>query len=70
MDSIIIQPKSQEDLQLFKQLPSRLNAPFKTTTENSPYDPEFVAKILEGDKDRKEGKGRKITMEELNDLWK
>lgn len=39
--------------------------------EDAPsYDPEFVAKILQGDKDLAEGKGKKITMEELNALWK
>lgn len=39
--------------------------------EDAPnYDPEFVAKIRQGDKDLAEGKGKKITMEELNALWK
>ena len=34
------------------------------------YNPEFVDKIMQGDKDYKEGKGKKISMEELNSLWK
>lgn len=34
------------------------------------YDPEFVNKILQGDKDLKDGKGRKITPEELDGLCK
>jgi hypothetical protein len=34
------------------------------------YDPEFIEKIAQGDKDLAEGKGKKITMEELNALWK
>jgi hypothetical protein len=34
------------------------------------YDPEFIEKISQGDKDLAEGKGKKITMEELNALWK
>ncbi len=36
----------------------------------SPYNPEFVDKILQGDADFKAGKGRKVTMDELNKLWK
>jgi len=38
--------------------------------EVSPYDPEYVDMILQGDKDRKEGKGKKITKDELDALWK
>ena len=34
------------------------------------YNPEFVKKILQGDKDFKAGKGKKITVEELNNLCK
>ncbi|MEO5909370.1 MAG: DUF2683 family protein [Pelobium sp.] len=34
------------------------------------YDQEFVEKINQGDKDFEEGKGRKVSMNELNDLWK
>lgn len=34
------------------------------------YNPEFVAKILQGDKDYEEGKGEKISLEELNNLCK
>ena len=38
--------------------------------EVSPYDPQYVAMILQGDKDRKAGKGKKITKDELDALWK
>lgn len=34
------------------------------------YDKEFVEKINQGDKDFEDGKGKKVTMTELNDLWK
>ena len=34
------------------------------------YNPEFVAKIQKSRQDYKEGKGRTITIEELNALWK
>ena len=39
-------------------------------SKDLPYNPEFVEKILQGDIDHKAGKGKKITMEELNSLWK
>jgi hypothetical protein len=42
----------------------------KIKFEVSPYNPEFVEKILQGDKDFKTGKGRKITIVELDKLWK
>ncbi len=34
------------------------------------YDPDFVEKILEGDKDFDAGKGKKVTIDELDNLWK
>jgi len=34
------------------------------------YDPEFVQKILQGDKDFEDGKGREVTLDELKDLCK
>jgi hypothetical protein len=36
----------------------------------SPYDPGFVEKILQGDKDIAEGKGIKMTVEEFKALCK
>ncbi|TRW95858.1 DUF2683 family protein [Flavobacterium gawalongense] len=39
-------------------------------SKDKPYNPEFVEKILQGDKDYEAGKGKKVTMEELNSLWK
>ena len=36
----------------------------------SPYNPEFVAKILQGDAAYKAGKGRTVTLEELKNKCK
>jgi len=36
----------------------------------SSYNPEFVKKIQQGDKDKKNGKGRTVTLDELDALWK
>jgi hypothetical protein len=38
--------------------------------EEKPYNPEFVAMIKKGQKDLAEGKGRIVTLEELDNLWK
>ena len=66
MATITIHPKSEEHASLFEKLAIALNVPFEKQ-EESPYDPEFVAKILEGSKEIAEGKGTKIRLE---DLWK
>lgn len=39
-------------------------------SRESPYDPEFVDKILQGDKDIAEGKSIKMTVEEFKALCK
>lgn len=40
------------------------------TEEESPYNPEFVAMIKQGDQDLKDGKGIAMSMEELEELCK
>jgi hypothetical protein len=40
----------------------------KTQEAESPYDPEFVAMIKQGEKDLKNGKGIKMTLTELENL--
>jgi hypothetical protein len=40
----------------------------KTQEVESPYDPEFVAMIKQGEKDLKNGKGIKMTLAELEKL--
>ena len=47
-----------------------LKVPYKKTKDESPYDPEFVAKIKQGEEDKKAGRGRAITIEELEELCK
>jgi hypothetical protein len=66
METITIHPKSEEQASLFEKLAIALDVPFERQ-EKSPYNPEFVAKILEGSKEIAEGKGTKI---QLEDLWK
>lgn len=38
--------------------------------KEKPYNTEFVEKIAQGDKDYEAGKVRKVSMQELNNLWK
>ncbi len=69
MATIIIHPESEEQENLFEQLAKMLNVPFEKS-EESPYNPEFVKMIEQGKEDIKNGLGRKITLEELDNLWK
>lgn len=70
MGAITIHPKDKEQFTLVEASLEALKVPFEKAKDKSPYNPEFVKKILKGDKDIKDGKGRKITIDELNDLWK
>lgn len=70
MEAITIHPKNKEQKDALKSLFKAMNIPFEEGMKGSPYNPEFVKKIKQGDKDRIAGKGRKITLDELNSLWK
>ena len=65
METLIIYPKTKEQLAALKAVIKALKIDFKS--ENSPYNPKFVEKILQGREDIKNGKGVKI---DTNDLWK
>lgn len=39
-------------------------------SKEQPYESEFVDKILQGDKDYEAGKTQKVTLDDLNKLWK
>lgn len=71
MEAIVLHPKNQEQLEAIKAVAKALKMKFETTmVDSSPYNPDFVDKIKKGDKDLKEGKGRPITLEEIDSLWK
>ena len=70
MESIIIHPKSKEEISLFEQLAKALKVPFEKRKAEHLYNPDFVDKILQGDNDLKAGKGRTVTLEELDGLGK
>ncbi len=60
-------PKSKEQYDALVALAQELKIDFETD-KNSPYNPEFVAKILSGEKAKKDGKkGLRVDVE---NLWK
>lgn len=65
MESLIITPKNKKDLKILTDISRHLEA--EVHVEESPYNPDFVAKIKEGEKQLKEGKGIKIDVENLWD---
>lgn len=66
---LIAHPSNDNELSVIKAFFEALKIKFEVA-KDSPYNPEFVDKILQGDADFKASKGRKVTMDELNKLWK
>ena len=69
MLTLLIHPKDKAQEKIVKAILKALKVPFEIEPESneSPYDPEFVAKILEGREYFKNGRGTTIKIE---DLWK
>jgi len=65
METLIVQPKTKEQLAAIKAFMKALKIDFKS--EKSPYDPEFVAKINRGVEAARKGKGVRV---DLDNLWK
>ncbi|MGQ7854897.1 DUF2683 family protein [Pedobacter sp. WC2501] len=65
METLIAHPKNEEEASALKAVMKVLRIDFET--EESLYNPEFVAKIKRGQEQVKAGKGVKIAIE---DLWK
>ena len=57
-------------IEALKAFMKALKIKFELSKEKSPYNSEFVKKIQQGDDDLKNGKGRNVTLEELDSLWK
>lgn len=65
---LILKNVKKKDLPLLKSLAKSLG--FEIEKEEKPYDPEFVKEILEAREELKQGKGIKMTLEEIDKLWK
>jgi hypothetical protein len=64
--NIIVHPANEEELSVIKAFFKALKIKFDVV-KDSPYDPEFVAKIEKSRKQAAEGKTVKI---DLDDIWK
>jgi hypothetical protein len=66
---IKVQTNDTSQIDSIKAFMKALKIKFEVSKEKE-YDKVFVEKVLQGDKDRKAGKGRKVTLKELDSLWK
>jgi hypothetical protein len=66
---IIIAHPNEEKLEALKAFLMALKIKFEIKT-SKPYNDDFVNTILQGDEDIKNGKGKKITLDQIDDLWK
>ena len=64
---IVITNLKEKHLALIMELARTLEFEIIEPAKDSSYDPEFVAKIKQGDEDIKAGRTTKIT---LDDIWK
>jgi Protein of unknown function (DUF2683) len=64
METLIVHPQNKEQLDALKAFMKALKISFEA---EKPYDPEFVAMVLQGDEDLKAGKG--VTVD-VDNLWK
>ena len=65
METLIVRPDNNEKLIALKAVLKAMKIDFEKTA--SPYNPEFVAKIKQGDEDVKAGRTTKVS---LDDIWK
>jgi hypothetical protein len=65
METVIAKPTTKEQLAALKAIMKALKVDF--TLENSPYSPEFLAKVDRAEKQIESGKYRKVTPSEI---WK
>ena len=66
MEALSVYPENTKQLKAIKAVMVALNVRFEKK-EDSPYDPEFVAKIRRGDEDILKGNTHKVTLDEI---WK
>ena len=65
METLIVHPDNKEQLDAMKAFMMAFNISFED--EKSPYKPEFVEMVQQGDKDLKAGKGIKV---DIDNLWR
>ena len=65
METLIVHPENKTQLEAMKTFMKAFKISFEE--EKSPYNPEFVKMIKQGDEDLKAGKGVKV---DIDNLWK
>jgi hypothetical protein len=65
---IVLKNVKKKDFPVLKSLAKSLG--FEIEKEDKPYNPEFVKEILEARDEMRQGKGIKMTLEEIEKLWK
>lgn len=66
MEILIVHPTTQKQLEAVEAVLKALDVAFQK--EESPYDPEFVAKIEQSKKQVKEGKTTRVKKEDLGEF--
>ena len=66
---LIAHPSNEKEMNTIKAFFEALKIKFEVA-KDTPYDPEFVAKIERGREDYRNGKGITLSMDELNELCK
>ena len=66
---IIIAHPDKEKFEALTAFLKDLKIKFEIKT-SKPYNDDFVNTVLQGDEDIKNGKGKKITLGQIDDLWK
>jgi hypothetical protein len=64
METLIVEPKSRKQLNAIKAVLRALDVTFRKE-EESPYNPEFVAKIKRSEQQIKEGRVTSVKKEDL-----
>lgn len=64
MEALLVYPENNKQMKALKAVMVALNVRFEKK-EDSPYDPEFVAKIKRGDEDILKGNTTKITLDDI-----
>ncbi|MFV8371577.1 DUF2683 family protein [Flavobacterium sp. LB2P74] len=65
---LVLKNVKKKDFPVLKSLAKSLG--FEIVEEEKPYNPEFIKEILEAEQSIKDGKGIKMTMEEIRALCK
>ena len=65
---VILKNVKKKDFPVLKSLSKSLG--FEITADEKPYNPEFVKEILEAREELKQGKGVKMSIQDIDKLWK